>query len=184
METHAFAVNRPSRMARPEFVEVFGGVYEHSPWIAETVWELGPGPGPGPGHDMGADRDTAEGIHEAFRTVVDRAGREKQLALLRAHPDLAGRLAIAGELTAASNAEQAGADLGNCTPDEFEEFQALNGAHRDKFGFPFILAVRGFHRTEILEIFRERVNNDPETEFATALEQVHRIALLRLRDIE
>ena len=180
METHAFAVNRPSRMARPEFVQVFGGVYEHSPWIAETVWELGPGHDP----DMGAARDTAEGIHEAFRTVVDRAGREKQLALLRAHPDLAGRLAIAGELTAASNAEQAGADLGNCTPDEFEAFRSLNDAYKDKFGFPFILAVRGFHRTEILEIFRERVNNDPETEFATALEQVHRIALLRLRDIE
>ena len=178
MDTHPFAVNRPSRMARPEFVQVFGGVYEHSPWIAEAVWDLGSGP------DTGAARDTAEGIHEAFRTVVDRAGREKQLALLRAHPDLAGRLAIAGELTAASNAEQAGANLGNCTPDEFEEFRSLNGAYKDKFGFPFILAVRGFHRTEILEIFRERVTNDPETEFATALEQVHRIALLRLRDME
>ena len=178
METHAFAVNRPSRMAKPEFVQVFGGVYEHSPWIAETVWELDPGP------EIGAARDTAEGIHRAFRTVVDRAGREKQLALLRAHPDLAGRLAIAGELTAASNAEQAGADLGNCTPDEFEAFRSLNEAYKDKFGFPFILAVRGFHRTEILEIFRQRVNNDPETEFATALEQVHRIALLRLCDIE
>ncbi len=180
MDTHAFGVNRPSRMARPEFVRVFGGVYEHSPWIAETVWELGPGPD----SDMDAARDTAEGILRAFRTVVDRAGKEKQLALLRAHPDLAGRLAIAGELTAASNAEQAGADLGNCTPDEFEAFRSLNDAYKDKFGFPFILAVRGFHRTEILEIFRERVNNDPETEFATALEQVHRIALLRLRDIK
>ena len=180
METHAFGVNRPSRMAKPEFVRVFGGVYEHSPWIAETAWELGPGSGP----EMGAARDTAEGLHRAFRTVVDEAGEEKQLALLRAHPDLAGKLAIAGELTAASNAEQAGADLGNCTPDEFEAFKSLNEAYRDKFGFPFILAVRGFHRTEILEIFRERVNNDPETEFAQALEQVHRIALLRLRDIE
>lgn len=178
METHAFRVNRPSRMAKPEFVRVFGGVYEHSPWIAEAVWELGPGPG------TGAARDTAEGIHRAFRMVVDQAGGEKQLALLRAHPDLAGKLAVAGELTAASNAEQAGADLGNCTPDQFEAFHSLNGAYKDKFGFPFILAVRGFHRTEILEIFRERVNNDPETEFATALEQVHRIALLRLRDIE
>lgn len=180
MKTHAFAINRPSRMARDEFVRVFGGVYEHSPWIAETAWELGPGPDP----EMGAARDTAEGIHRAFRTVVDRAGEEKQLALLRAHPDLAGKLAIAGGLTAASNAEQAGADLGNCTPDEFEAFRSLNEAYRDKFGFPFILAVRGFHRTEILEIFRKRVNNDPETEFAEALEQVHRIALLRLCDIE
>jgi len=178
METHAFGVNRPSRMAKPEFVRVFGGVYEHSPWIAETAWELGSDP------EMGAARDTAEGLHRAFRTVVDEAGREKQLALLRAHPDLAGKLAIAGELTAASNAEQAGADLGNCTPDEFEAFRSLNEAYKDKFGFPFILAVRGFHRIEILEIFRQRVNNDPETEFATALEQVHRIALLRLRDIE
>ncbi len=182
METHAFGVNRPSRMAKPEFVQVFGGVYEHSPWIAETVWELGSGPGTGP--EMDTARDTAEGLHRAFREVVDEAGEEKQLALLRGHPDLAGRLAIAGELTAASNAEQAGADLGNCTPDEFEAFRSLNEAYRDKFGFPFILAVRGYHRTEILEIFRERVNNDPETEFAQALEQVHRIAMLRLRDIE
>ena len=180
METHAFDVNRPSRMAKPEFGRVFGGVYEHSPWIAETAWDLGPGFGP----ETDAARDTAEGLHRAFRAVVDRAGEEKQLALLRAHPDLAGKLAIAGELTAASNAEQAGADLGNCTPDEFEAFRSLNEAYKDKFGFPFILAVRGFHRTEILEIFRQRVNNDPETEFAEALEQVHRIALLRLRDIE
>ncbi len=186
METRAFGVNRPSRMARDEFVRVFGGVYEHSPWIAETAWELGPGSGPDPGTspEMDTARDTAEGIHRAFRTVVDRAGEEKQLALLRAHPDLAGKLAIAGGLTAASNAEQAGADLGNCTPEEFEAFRSLNEAYKDKFGFPFILAVRGFHRTEILEIFRKRVNNDPETEFAEALEQVHRIALLRLCDIE
>lgn len=178
MTPHTFTANKPSQMTKRDFVARFGGVYEHSPWIAGAVWDLDPDP------DMGAAQDTAEGIHEAFKMIVSEAGREKQLALLRAHPDLAGKLAVAGELTDASKSEQAGADLGNCTLEEFDEFQTLNRRYTDKFGFPFILAVRGCHRTEILDIFRGRVENNAETEFATALEQVHRIALLRLRDID
>ena len=122
-------------------------------------------------------------IHTAFRMVLDRAGNNAKLTLLRAHPDLAGKLAVSGELAEESTSEQASADLGNCTPEEFEAFQSLNNEYKERFGFPFILAVRGYHRTEILETFRDRVNNDWETEFKTALEQVHRIALLRLNDI-
>jgi len=175
--THTFTENKPSQMSKEDFVRVFGGVYEHSAWIAEEVWELDPDP------DMADGQDTADGIHEAFRLVLDRSDHDAKLTLLRAHPDLAGKLAVAGELTAESTSEQASADLGNCTPEEFEAFQSLNTQYKEKFGFPFILAVRGYHRTEILEIFRDRVNNDPETEFNTALEQVHRIALLRLNDI-
>lgn len=165
-------------MSKQDFVACFGGVYEHSAWIAEAVWELEPDP------EMAPSQDTAEGIHAAFRSVLNASDHEAKLTLLRAHPDLAGKLAISGELTDESTSEQASADLGNCTPEEFEAFQNLNDQYKDKFGFPFILAVRGYHRTEILEIFKARVNNDIETEFEEALAQVHRIALLRLNEIE
>jgi len=100
--------------------------------------------------------------------------------LLRAHPDLAGKLAISGELTADSTSEQASAQLDKCTPEEFAEFQSLNDRYKEAFGFPYILAVRGRNRQEILENFRSRVDNTPDTEFAEALKQVHRIALLRI----
>ncbi len=103
------------------------------------------------------------------------------MALLRAHPDLAGKLAVAGELTAASAAEQEGAGLAACTADEFERFQTLNVAYRERFGCPFIVAVAGYHRTAVLEIFERRLGNDRDTELREALEQVHRIALLRLQ---
>ena len=156
---------------KQEFVDLFGGVYEHSPWIAEPVW------------DLNADYGTTERLHKAFRRVLDRADHGAKLALLRAHPDLAGKLAVKGGLTADSTSEQSGAGLDSCTEEEFAAFQELNRRYKDKFEFPFILAVRGYNRGEILEIFRRRVEYDPQTEFETALEQVHRIALLRLRDI-
>jgi OHCU decarboxylase len=97
---------------------------------------------------------------------------------------LAGKLAMRGELTEESTSEQASADLGNCTAEEYEAFQSLNDRYKEKFGFPFILAVRGYHRTEILEIFKQRVDNDAEIEFDEALTQIHRIARLRLNEIE
>lgn len=164
----------PSRMDDATFINRFGGVFEHSPWVAEGALAAG------------GDRsgwDTAEGLHAAMAAVVRAAPRDRQLALLRAHPDLAGRLALAGELTAASSAEQASAGLDKCTPAEFARFTALNGAYTAKFGFPFILAVKGKTRAEILEAFEARIHNDEGTEFATALAQVERIALLRLRDL-
>ncbi len=179
-DVHAYRENVPSRMSEPDFTACFGGVYEHSPWIAEAVWRLGLGPGP----EMSADQDTAEGIHQTFQSVVDSADREAKLALLRAHPDLACNLAISGALTAESTAEQSGADLGNCTPEEFADFTRLNDSYKEKFGFPFILSVRGYQRTEILETFKARIDNVPAAEFEEALSQVHRIALLRLRDIK
>ena len=112
------------------------------------------------------------------------AKKEKKIALLRAHPDLAGKLAINNDLTAASQSEQSNADLSNCSPEEFDLFKTLNTRYNKKFGFPFILAVRGYHRVKILEIFKNRINNDIESEFDEAMKQVHRIALLRLKDIE
>ena len=128
----------------------------------------------------GGSRDQREAAVEDLR---EDAGDDAKRTLLCAHPDLAGKLAIADKLTSESAAEQASADLGNCTPAEFDAFQTLNKSYKKKFGFPFILAVRGYHRTQILEIFRQRINNNRETEFRIALEQVHRIALLRLENI-
>lgn len=161
---------RPSTMPQTEFLDTFGGVYEHSPWIAETAYAAG----------LTRDHDTVAGLHNAMRQVVDDADQERKLALLQAHPDLAGKLAVAGELTAESTAEQASAQLDQCTTDEFEEFQSLNDRYKSNFGFPFILAVRGRNRQEILQNFRDRVDNTPHAEFAEALKQVHRIALLRI----
>ena len=177
-ETHPYMDNVPSRMNKQDFVACFGSIYEHSPWIAEKVWDRSLDPA------MDTWLDTAEGLHLVFREVVDRGSNRHKLALLSAHPDLAGKLAIAGELTKSSISEQASADLGNCTPEEFDAFQTLNAQYKEKFGFPFILAARDYNRFEILEIFAERIENDVETEFATALEQVHRIAELRLIQIK
>ena len=115
-----------------------------------------------------------------MRDIVDAAGDERQLDLLRAHPELAGKLAIAGGLTAESSAEQAGAGLDSCTPAEFARFSDLNDRYGARFGHPFIIAVRGLDRAAILDAFESRVGNDRDTEFATALAEVHKIARLRL----
>ena len=161
----------PGTLDRNAFVARFGGVYEHSPWIAERAFDAG----------LTAEANTTEGLAGLLRAQVEAGGADRQLALLRAHPDLAGKLAVAEGLTAASAAEQAGAGLAACTAEEFERFQTLNAAYKERFGFPFIVAVAGTHRTEILEIFERRAGNDRDTEFGEALEQVHRIALLRLQ---
>jgi 2-oxo-4-hydroxy-4-carboxy-5-ureidoimidazoline decarboxylase len=163
----------PSGLDRTQFVALYGRVYEHSPWIAEAAWSLGLTP----------RHDTVEGLHQALAAIVDAAAHERQLALLNAHPDLAGRLAVRGELTAESTSEQAGAGLDKCSPDEFRRFTDLNEAYRRKFPFPFIMAVKGKSRAEILEAFERRIHHDESVEFRTAVAEVHKIALLRLRDL-
>lgn len=155
---------------RERFVELFGGVFEHAPWVAERAFAAGP-------------LDGIEPLHGAMVEAMRRAPREHQLALIRAHPDLAGRAAIAGELTAASSAEQASAGLDQCTPAEFERFRELNDKYKEKFRFPFILAVKGRTRAEILAAFEQRLGNSPEAEFEEALKQIARIARLRLEDL-
>ena len=171
---HAFQRNRPSALARNAFLDLFGGVYEHSQWIAATAFDRG----------LDENYDTAEALAAEMVDVIALAGREPQLSLLRAHPDLAGKLALAGDLTAESTNEQAGAGLDQCSQEEFAEFQKLNERYKVQFGFPFILAVRGRGRAEILDNFRARVDNDEDEEFAEALAQVHRIAYSRLRQID
>jgi 2-oxo-4-hydroxy-4-carboxy-5-ureidoimidazoline decarboxylase len=160
----------PSKLDRDEFVTLFGAVYEHSPWIAEAAFEAGLAP----------HHDRIAGLHKTMRAAVEVAGRDRQLALLRAHPDLAGRLAVASALTQHSTSEQAGAGLDKCTAEEFARFTLLNDAYKAKFGFPFIMAVKGRTRGEILAAFERRLGNDTASEFRTALDEVHKIALLRL----
>ena len=119
-------------------------------------------------------------LAELMADCVDNADAEKQLALIRAHPDLAGKAQIAGELTAESTKEQTSAGLHKCTKLEYERFQALNESYKKKFGFPFVMAVSGSSCAEILEIFSKRLKNDETVEFETALAEIHKIARLRL----
>ncbi|MGL5734438.1 MAG: 2-oxo-4-hydroxy-4-carboxy-5-ureidoimidazoline decarboxylase, partial [Beijerinckiaceae bacterium] len=127
-------------------------------------------------------QETAEGLHAAFVTVLDAMSREEKLRLINAHPDLAGRLALAKQLTDDSTKEQAGAGLDRLTPDELTRFTALNEAYKTRFRFPFIMAVKGRSKDDILAAFERRIGHDAETEFATAIEEIKRIGLLRLKD--
>ncbi|SFJ46376.1 urate oxidase [Phyllobacterium sp. CL33Tsu] len=164
---------RPSALDETTFVDRFGGVFEHSPWIARRAFagELSPA------------HDTASGLHAALRTVFRMGTQEERLAVLNAHPDLAGKLAQAKRLTESSTQEQASAGLDALTDEERAEFTNLNTDYVRRFGFPFIIAVRGLNKQAILEAFKTRIANDRETEFNTACRQVEKIALLRLRDM-
>lgn len=154
------------------FVDRYGGIYEHSAWVAEEAEPI-----------VGRDADI-ETVAAVMADCVDNASTEKQLALIRAHPDLAGKAQVAGELTADSSSEQASAGLDRCSAEEYERFQSLNDAYHRKFGFPFVMAVRNSSRGEILEAFDRRLGNDPDTEFETALAEIHTIARLRLEALQ
>ncbi len=163
----------PSEMDKARFVERFGGVFEHSPWIAEGAWAL----------ELGPAHDTPAGLHNALARVFRAAPHERRLAVLRAHPDLAGKLAAARRLTAHSSAEQAGAGLDALTDAERARFTELNTAYTEKHGFPFIIAVRDHDKPSILAAFERRLQNDSAAELAEACAQVERIARLRLDDM-
>ena len=158
-----------SALPHHEFLARFGPVYEASPWVAEGVW---------PAVEAGGLDDPAA-LVAALRAQVDAASREVRLALIRAHPELAGRTRMAR----ASMKEQSGAGLDQCSAEEFAAFQRLNDAYRARFDFPFILAVKGLTRADILAAFKARLANDPDTEFATAIAQIHRIAGFRLAEL-
>ncbi|MBB3966820.1 2-oxo-4-hydroxy-4-carboxy-5-ureidoimidazoline decarboxylase [Rhizobium metallidurans] len=157
-------------IARDEFISRFGGVFEHSPFIAERAFDDG-----FVGETLDVDR-----VHTALVAIFRAASPEERLGVLRAHPDLAGRLAIAGELTEDSKKEQAGAGLDRLSPEEHKRFTELNRAYVEKFGFPFIIAVKGLDKQAILSAFEKRIDNSRDAEFETATAQVERIALLRL----
>ena len=160
------------------FVETYGGLYEHSDWIAGQAWqELDAEFNASPGNTREID---VEGLLTAMAAVVEGAGREPQLNLICAHPDLAGKAAVSGELTEHSTEEQSRARLDQCSAEEYAKFQQLNTEYKKKFGFPFILAVRNRTRHEILEAFNSRIENTADEEFKLALDNIHQIARLRL----
>jgi OHCU decarboxylase len=157
---------RPSGLSHRAFLALFGPVYEGSPWAAEAVWP-----------QVEAGRlDDPERLAEAMRMAVNAAPRELRLALIRAHPELAS----GGRMAQASVKEQAGAGLDQCSPAELAAFQRLNADYAGRFGHPFVVAVKGLSRADILARFEARLANDPETEFATAMAEIHQIAALRL----
>ncbi|MFG6138165.1 2-oxo-4-hydroxy-4-carboxy-5-ureidoimidazoline decarboxylase [Halomonas sp. B23F22_10] len=161
---------RPSQLDRADFVAQFGDIYEHSPWVAELAWRRG----------LGAEQDTPAGLAAAMGRVLNEAEPERQLEVIRAHPDLAGKAAIAGDLTDDSTREQAGAGLDQCTPEEMARFERLNAAYKQRFGFPFVMAVKGSDRHTILAAFETRLEHGLDEERRTAIEQINRIAAFRL----
>jgi 2-oxo-4-hydroxy-4-carboxy-5-ureidoimidazoline decarboxylase len=155
-----------NEMTREEFVDALGGIFEHSPWVAERAYPRRPFASV---DDLGA----------AMNRAVYAASVEETLALLRAHPDLGTR----AEVSTHSAGEQAGAGLDRLTQDEFETLTELNSGYRERFGFPFLYAVKGSTKSAILEALRLRARNTPEDEFATAVDQVFRIARFRLEGL-
>lgn len=174
-KTHPFRAPalRPSKMKFEAFVQAFGGVFEHSPWIAERAYEL----------ELSPAHDSAGGLHNALCRVFRGASETERLSVLNAHPDLAGKLAQAKRLTTESAREQASAGLEALNDKERELFSKLNAAYVTSFGFPFIIAVKGKKKAEILAEFEARIGNSHDVEFGTACRQVERIALLRLKDM-
>lgn len=163
---------RPSQMSHGDFVTAFGGIFEHSAWIADRAYALGLGP----------THDTATGVHSALCRMFRSASHAERLGVLTSHPDLAGKLAAAGTLTAQSTSEQAGAGLDSLTDDERTMFQGLNTQYVEKHGFPFIIAVRDNTKASIMAAFQTRIDHDTDVEFATACRQVERIGEFRLMD--
>ena len=164
---------RPSQMDQADFVDRFGSIFEHSPWIAERAFDL----------ELGPAHDCAAGVHNALCRKFRTASEEERLGVLTAHPDLAGKLAAAKRLTAESTEEQASAGLDSLTDEERAKFTELNTAYMDKHGFPFIIAVKDHTKASILAAFEARINNDRDTEFSEACRQVERIAWHRLNQM-
>ncbi|MGC1497500.1 MAG: allantoinase PuuE [Sulfitobacter sp.] len=163
---------RPSEMDRETFVAEFGGIFEHCAWVADGAFDL----------ELGPTHDNAKGVHQMLARVFRSADENARLGVLTAHPDLAGKLAEAKQLTAESTAEQASVGLNELTDQERATLTDLNTAYTSKFGFPFIIAVRDNTKASIIEAFKRRINHDRDTEFAEACKQVERIAALRLEE--
>jgi len=159
-----------SRLGQADFVRVIGPVFERSPWVAAATWAKRPFA------DLAA-------LHQALCETVQGAGRDQQLSLIRAHPDLAGRAARAGTLSRESAKEQAGAGLGRLSPDEIALFQKYNEAYQGKFGFPFVICARLNQKQAILAGFARRLQHARAREIKTALEEIFKIAKLRLQDV-
>ena len=169
-EKPRMTVAQLNALSREEFVRVIGPVFEHSPWIAEATWPKRP-------------FASVEELHRALCENVRAADEKKQLALICSHPDIVGRVALAGTLTRESVGEQASAGLDKLSPDELALFQKKNAAYLSQFGFPFVICARLNKKAEILSSFEGRLKNSRATEIQTALEEIFKIAELRLRDV-
>jgi OHCU decarboxylase len=159
-----------NELGRQAFVERYGPLFEHSPWVAEDAWSDRPF----------ADQDE---LFEALRSAMYSAPRDRQLAPIRAHPDLAGKAAIEGTLTKSSTREQSSAGLDRLTPDEYESFTRTNTAYGERFGFPFVVCVREHTKESILRVAAERLVHTRDEEVRVALEEIVKIARLRLEDL-
>ncbi len=159
-------------MSASRFVAKFAGIYEHSSWVAERA-------------EPHLEQSLAiDDVARVMADCVDNASTDRRLELIRAHPDLAGKAQVAGELTAESTTEQASAGLDQCTQAEYEQFQSLNKRYKDKFGFPFVMAVRNSGRQQVLQMFERRLQNEYDDEFEAALVEIHKIARLRLEAMD
>jgi len=168
-----FQTLTPSSLSREAFVAAFADIYEHSPWVAEQAYDLG----------QGADLDQIETLHARMSNILLSADHARQLAVINAHPDLAGKAAVQGQLTEASTHEQAGAGIHQCSAEEFQRFTELNSVYKARFAFPFIMAVKGSDRHQILAAFETRIHNPVDTEFTCALAEINKIAMFRLQHL-
>ena len=164
-------IDQINQFSKNEFLDAFSGIFEHSPWVAEQAFSMIP-------------FITMADLHEKMVTIVSQASHEMQLKLICAHPELAGKAAIKKELTEHSLNEQSGAGLDQCSAQEYELLQSLNAKYQLKFGFPFILAVKGHNRQSIIENFSKRLDNEKSVEFLECLQQIYKIAKFRLEVYE
>jgi 2-oxo-4-hydroxy-4-carboxy-5-ureidoimidazoline decarboxylase len=163
------SLHRVNALDQAEFTALLGGIYEHSPWVASRTW---------PQRPFGSFAQ----LQAALGQVLDVASADERMAVIRAHPELSGKAAVRRDLTADSRMEQAGAGLDQCTPEEFVQLQEGNRAYGEKFGFPFIIAVKGLGRRDIIAALQRRCGRSRDEEIAEALAQIHRIAAFRLSE--
>ncbi len=165
-----FSLDMLNAMSQEEFTATLGAIYEHSPWVAQRAAAKRP-------------FKNLQQLQEAMADEVRSASEEERLRLIRAHPELAGKAAVRGELTEESTREQKGAELDQCSPEEFAQLQELNRRYNEKFGFPFVIAVKGHNRQSIIKHFSERLANERNAEAGECIEQIIKIGGFRLADV-
>lgn len=169
MMTKHFSLDNLNTMSPADFTAALGAIFEHSPWVAERAAAKRP-------------FASVEQLHAAMADAVRNASEEERIQLIRAHPELAGKAAVRGELTEESTREQKGAGLDQCSAEEFAKLQDLNSRYNEKFGFPFVIAVKGHNRQSILQNFERRLGNERDVEAKECIEQIIRIGGFRLAD--
>lgn len=163
----SLSINDINQMPKQQFVESLGSIFEHSPWVAEAAFDLRP-------------FDSLKLLHTTMVTIVDQSSSQQRMALIRNHPELAGKEASAGTLTTDSLKEQSGAGLDQCSAEELSQLRSLNQAYQEKFEFPFIIAVTGLNRQQVIAAMALRAQNSKDVEFETSLAEIAKIGKIRL----